>query len=152
MSLRKLTVEHIPSNDKELGAYTQFNTLIDELNKQELSDTIIVSINNEVDLINSTSEKTRRKQLRKSQSAIVKLLEKELKLVTKNHYRNLWLAIGMAAFGIPLGVAFGVSLGNMAFLSLGLPLGMVIGMAVGAGLDKKALENGNQLDIELKHL
>ena len=71
--------------------------------------------------------------------------------MTKNHYRNTWLALGMAAFGIPLGVAFGTSSGNMGLIGIGLPIGMVIGMAVGSGMDKKAVESGRQLDLEIKY-
>lgn len=81
---------------------------------------------------------------------MVNTLEKEVKLVPKNHYRNRWLALGMAAFGLPMGVVFGISLGNMAFLAIGLPIGMAIGIAVGTGLDKKASEEGRQLDVEIK--
>jgi hypothetical protein len=88
-----------------------------------------------------------RKHIRKTQSGILKLIEKELKLVTKNHYRKTWLAVGMAAFGIPLGVAFGTSIGNMGLLGIGLP----IGMAIGSGMDKKAVESGRQLDLEIKY-
>ena len=91
-----------------------------------------------------------KKQLRKTQTSILSKIEKELKLVTKNHYRNTWLAVGMAAFGIPLGVAFGASLGNMAFLGIGLPIGMIIGMAVGTNMDTKAFDEGRQLDLEIK--
>lgn len=90
-----------------------------------------------------------RKQIRKTQASILKLIEKELKLVARNHYRNTWLAIGMAAFGIPLGVVFGKSLGNMGLLGIGLPIGMVIGIAVGSVMDKKAFEAGKQLDFEM---
>ncbi len=83
------------------------------------------------------------------------MIEKELKLVTKNHYRNTWLALGMAAFGIPLGVAFGTSLGNIAFIGIGLPNGLpnglAVGIAVGTGMDKKAFEEGKQMDLEIKH-
>ena len=49
-----------------------------------------------------------------------------------------------------LGVAFGLSLGNIGLLAIGLPIGMAIGTLVGSKLDKKALESGKQLDIELK--
>ena len=92
-----------------------------------------------------------RKQIKNTQSGIIKLIEKEHKLVTKNHYRNTWLVVGMAVFGIPLGVAFGASLGNMAFLGIGLPIGMAIGSAVGTAMDKKAFEEGRQIDLEIKH-
>ncbi len=78
-------------------------------------------------------------------------MEKELKIVPRNYYRTTWMVIGMAAFGIPMGAAFGASLGNMAFIGIGLPIGMAIGISVGMGMDKKALKEGRQLDLEIKH-
>jgi len=60
------------------------------------------------------------------------------------------LAIGMSAFGIPFGVVFGASLDNMGYLGIGLPIGMAVGMVIGAGMDKKAFEEGRQLDLEYK--
>lgn len=141
----------IHQNKKLLGAYTQFDKLLTELKKKELPDKIVISINNGIDQINSISksEKELRKQLRVTQSSILKLLEKELQLVTKNHYRNTWLALGMAVFGVPIGMTFGASIGNMGLLGVGIPIGMVIGMAVGSGKDKKAFEDGRQLNVEI---
>ncbi len=89
--------------------------------------------------------------IKKKQTRIIKLLEKEVKLVPKNYYRNLWLVLGMVTFGIPIGVAFGTSLGNMAFIGIGLPIGLAIGIAVGSGLDKKAFEEERTLDVEIKY-
>ena len=130
----------------------RFDNLLQVLKTRELPDEIVAYINNEVNLINATtaSDKALAKQLSTSQSGILKLLEKELKLVTKNHYRNLWLALGMGSFGLPLGVVFGLSLGNMAFLGIGLPIGMALGVALGTSMDNKAEKNGTQLDIEIK--
>lgn len=124
-----------------------------ELKNRELPEKIVNSINTEIDQIYSFSgtEKELIKQIRKTQSTILTLIEKELNLVTKNHYRNTWLAVGMAAFGIPLGTAFGIINGNMGLLGLGLPIGMAIGVAVGSGMDKKAFEDGRQLDLEIKY-
>ena len=79
---------------------------------------------------------------------IIELLEKKHKIVPKKFYLNRWLALGMAVFGVPLGVVMGSSLGNMAFIGTGIPIGMVIGMALGADMDKKALKEGRQMDIE----
>ena len=143
----------IDQNKKLISAYAQFDTLLTELKNKELPEEIVKHMNTGIDQINSfsESEKELRKQIRKTQTGILKLIEKELKLVTKNHYRNTWLAVGMAAFGIPLGVAFGTSIGNMGLLGIGLPIGMVIGMAVGSGMDKKAVESGRQLDLEIKY-
>ncbi|PZX59572.1 hypothetical protein LV84_00780 [Algoriphagus ratkowskyi] len=86
------------------------------------------------------------KQFKSAQAAIIKLLEQELKLVPQNHYQLQWLVLGMAAFGIPIGIAFGLALGNLAFLGIGLPIGMGIGIAVGTAKDKKAKDEGRQLD------
>jgi hypothetical protein len=143
----------IDQNKKLISAYAQFDKLLMELKKKELPEEIVKYINTGIDQINSFSkpEKELRKHIRKTQSGILKLIEKELKLVTKNHYRKTWLAVGMAAFGIPLGVAFGTSIGNMGLLGIGLPIGMVIGMAIGSGMDKKAVESGRQLDLEIKY-
>ena len=143
----------IDQNKKLISAYSQFDKLLNELKKKKLPEEIVKFINKGVEQINSVlvSEKELRKQIRKIQSGILKLIEKELKLVTKNHYRNTWLALGMAAFGIPLGVAFGMSLRNLAFLGIGLSIGLAIGIAVGTGMDKKAFEEGRQMDLEIKH-
>lgn len=54
----------------------------------------------------------------------------------------------MAVFGVPIGVAFGFGLSNMAFIGIGIPIGMSIGIGIGAAMDKKAKEEGRQLDFE----
>ena len=95
--------------------------------------------------------KIKQSSLRKSQIDILRLLKEKLKLAPINYYRNIWLALGMTAYGIPLGVAYGSITGNMAFLAIGLPIGMVLGIAIGVGMDKKALKEGRQLDIEIKN-
>lgn len=153
MEIKKLNERHgIDQNKKLIGAYTQFYKLLTELRNKELPVEIVISINKGIEQINSVSEsgKELRKQIRKTQSSIIKLLEKELKLVTKNHYRNTWLVVGIAAFGIPLGVALGASVGNMGLLGIGIPIGMAIGIALGSRRDKKAFDEGRQLDLEIK--
>jgi len=143
----------IDQHKKLFASYSQFEKLLIELRRKDLFDETVNSINDGIDKVNSVLEleKELRKQIKTAQSRILKLIEKNHKLVTKNHYRNTWLAVGMAVFGIPLGVAFSASLGNMAFIGIGLPLGMVIGIAVGSGMDKKAYEEGRQIDLEIKH-
>ncbi|MFW5708571.1 MAG: hypothetical protein ACOC12_11640, partial [Bacteroidota bacterium] len=83
------------------------------------------------------------------QANIFSFLEKELKLVPANYYRNTWLAIGMAAFGLPIGAAFGILTGNIALIGIGLPIGLAVGMALGSEMDKKAAEEGRQLDLSV---
>ena len=139
----------ISENSKVLRHHHQFEKLISEIKKKELSAELIELINEAIEELNLTQEENLKKQLIKKQAKIITQLEKKLKVVPKNHYRNSWLAIGMSAFGIPLGIAFGTSLGNMAFLGIGLPIGMAIGLAIGTGMDQKAFEEGRQLDITL---
>jgi hypothetical protein len=63
----------------------------------------------------------------------------------------MWMLFGMSGIGLPIGVAFGLSIGNIGLLGLGLPIGMAIGLAIGMSLDKKALNEGRQLNIEIKN-
>ena len=141
----------IGENKQLIDAYIQFEKLLTQLRKRKLPDEVVQAINTNIDLIDPDpgTEEDLRKQLRKTQSDILRLIEKELKLVTKNHYRNVWLALGIAAFGVPLGVVFGASLGNMGYLAIGIPFGLSIGLAIGTGLDKKAADEGRQLDVEI---
>lgn len=154
MDVKELNKRDLTDSNKSLfNTFDQFDRLLAELRKRNMPEDILSVINKEIEVINSVadSEKRLRKQIRNSQTKILRLLEKELKLVSVNYYRNTWLAVGMAAFGIPLGAAYGSITGNMAFIGIGLPIGMVLGMAFGAGMDKKALKEGRQLDIEIKH-
>ena len=154
MDIKELDKRPNIEQEKKLNnRYIYFEKLIDELKKKDLPLEIVKSVNKNIEEVNSISgsNKELRQQIRKSQSNIFKLIEKELKIIPKNLYRNRWMAIGMTAFGVPLGVVFGSSLGNNGLLGIGIPIGMVIGMAIGAGMDKKAFEEGRQLDLETKY-
>lgn len=143
----------IDQNAKSKEAYLQFEKLLSELRKRELPDATVEKINKNVREVNSFADsgKSFRKKTRENQSRIIRMLEKEEKIVPKKHYQNVWMALGMAAFGLPIGVVFGMSLDNMAFLGIGLPIGLAIGLGVGAEMDKKAFREGRQLDIEIKN-
>ena len=138
-------------NKKLLRKYKTLQQTIEEIKQHDIPEHIADSINREINQIESFTggHEDLAKRILKTQSKILKQVEKELQLVPKNHYRNQWLALGMAAFGIPVGVAFGISFDSMAFLGMGLPIGMIIGMAIGSVMDKKTVEKGKQLNIEL---
>lgn len=145
-----------PENDSNIKlkeGYLQFEKLLIELRKRDLPDSFVVSINKDIEELNSTSSSgdPLRKIVKDKQSRIIKVLEKDLKLVPQNYYRNIWLAVGMTAFGLPLGVAIGLSLKNMAFIGIGLPIGLPIGILVGTRMDKKAFKERRQLDLEIKY-
>lgn len=138
----------IPKNEK---AVLKLNELLELLSKKSLSAELVERINtltHEIVIFSGTD--TRFYYLvKKQQTQIVSLLEKKLKWVPKNYYRNLWMILGMTTFGLPLGVVFGLSLKNMAFLGIGLPIGLAFGIALGNHLDQKAKDEDRQLDIEL---
>jgi F0F1-type ATP synthase assembly protein I len=151
MEIHKLNHRpEIEKNDKLKEAFQQLEKLLNLLRNKELPADIVASLNKEIEALNSNSSPADelRKTIKKKQAKIIELLEKEIKMVPRNYYRNIWLAVGMAAFGLPIGVVFGTSLGNMAYLGLGLPIGMIIGIGVGTAMDKKAYEKGRQLDID----
>ena len=140
-------------NSSENPAYAQLGALLQELEKKTLSDEVVRSINQDIEELNATSASgsSLEKLAKQQQTNIVKLVEKHHKIVPKNYYRNIWLAVGMSAIGLPIGTLFGLLMGNMALLAIGLPIGMGIGVVVGTNMDKKAAAEGRQLDIELKH-
>lgn len=133
--------------------YLQFQELISELREMELNEEFKHTLNNTIDSINSLLDfdKTLGKQLKSEQSKILKLLKKEQTLVPINYYRNRWMPIGIAAFGVPLGIIIGLITNNMAFVGIGLPIGFGLGLAVGTGLDLKVKEKGKELNFEIKY-
>ena len=140
-------------NSRLSKKYVQFQNLIDELRNRNLNDDIISIINDNVDLINSSLDSDTKfaKQLKNAQSKILKSIEKQHQLVTKNYYRNIWFALGVGAIGVPMGVIIGVFSGNMAFIGIGIPIGFGIGLSIGTMRDQKIKEKGKQLDFEIKY-
>ncbi|SDW65176.1 hypothetical protein [Aequorivita viscosa] len=145
--------ENLTENIKLCKVYIQLEELLKELNKKKLSPQVVEHINLEIKELNTSSLTDSRllKFAKEKRTKIIRLLEKEHKIVPKNYYRNLWLVLGMSAFGLPLGVVFGLMTSNMGLLAIGLPIGMAIGIAVGTKMDNKAQEEGRQLQIEISY-
>lgn len=139
------------TTDKKLSKkYGAFRSLLTEVGNRDIPTEVLSQINERIQRVNAFhgSLKEFKKVLRKEKSRIITILEKELKIVPKLHYQNTWMAIGMSAFGIPMGAAFGAALDNMAFLAIGIPIGMGVGIAIGAAMDQKAADEGRQLSFE----
>ncbi len=142
MTIEKLrNIEGLDEDKRLLKAYKRMQALIEALTTREIPPEILKTINTDIKKINtfSGSQIELRKCLRKSYSQTLRLLEKKLGWVTKDHYRNLWLSIGVA-----LGVAFSASFDNNG---MGLIIGIAVGITVGMNLDKKAAQSGKQLDL-----
>lgn len=145
--------ENATGKERNSKLWMQFLQLIEILRNKILPDEMIGFVNDQIQELNEYPCGTVDfyKLVKKKQTLILRKLEKELKIVPKNHYMSLWLALGMSFFGVPLGISMGSIFDNMGMLGVGLPIGMAIGIALGSGLDKKAKTDGKQLDIEIKY-
>jgi len=153
MKILKLNARPGMFLDKQLKhEFDAFEKMILELEKKELPSSTLIQINQEIQELNdfSGSNKALGVAMNKKRNRMLQSLSRDLKLVPKNHYRNVWLAMGMMIFGVPFGMALGTVLGNLALFPIGLPLGLILGIMIGTSLDKKAYETGRQLDIVLK--
>jgi hypothetical protein len=124
-------------------AYNQLQLLLSELEQRDLPQEVIDQINHNITELKA-GEFTK-KSLNKTETEILTVLETQLDLVPKDHYRRKWLALGMMIFGVPIGVVFGSLIGNIGMLGVGIPIGLAIGIGIGTQKDKKALEEGRQL-------
>lgn len=153
MDLKAIKKPAAPASSRQQKLFEQFENLLSELSKKDIPEDILILLNKHIEELNAEVDTSRKpyRAIKKKQSIIIKSVEKSLKIVPKHFYRTTWMAIGMAAFGIPMGAAFGASMGNMSLLAMGIPIGMAVGMTVGAGMDKKAFNEGRQMDIEIKY-
>ena len=137
-------------NESLSQGYENIESLLDELTRKEIPQSLVLSINEHILLINSFPGTDAKlvKELRKSRNEILSMLQKELQVVPRNYYQRMWMVIGVTAFGLPMGVVFGVILDNLACMALALPMGLLFGIMVGSNMDKKALLSGKQLDID----
>ena len=151
MDLQRLKERSLPENKSLVKEYDLLNELIQELNYRELPPEVVVVMNIEIDRLNTLPENHHRllAGIRAVKRKLLKSALEDLELVPKNYYRNMWLAIGMTAIGLPLGVVFSSVLDNVSFISIGLPMGLAIGVGIGTFYDKKAEEENRQLELEI---
>jgi hypothetical protein len=145
MDLKELNSEVFGESKVALN----LNFLLKELKKRNLKEESIIFLNKKIEALNSLPPEAAKKEmkLKSSKNDILKHLEKEYKLVTKNYYAQLWLPLGMTVFGLPLGTVVFAATGNAAFIPLGLPIGMAIGSFYGAQLDKKAASEDRVIEL-----
>jgi len=131
--------------------YALLNKLIQELQNRGLPPEVVINMNEEIVKLNllANDQPKLLSHIKSAKNILLKIIKEDLEIVPKNYYRNLWLALGMSAFGLPLGVVFSSLLDNTSFIAIGLPIGMGIGIALGTQMDKKAISENRQLDLEI---
>lgn len=144
------TLNQLGQTDSQrlVKAHQQMEKLIAALEKKQPPQEIVDEVDAKIAHLNAYNgdDKGFKRELKRANQAILKMVLEKLNWVPKDYYRTQWMALGMSIFGLPFGVTMGLALDNMAFMAAFLPFGMVIGMSIGAGLDKKAAEEGRVLD------
>lgn len=150
-SIKELNIDaRYLGNSKISKEITYFQNLLKEIRKKTIPNLNTDYFNTLITELNDFkgSEKGFKKLLRKNKNLIFRNLEKEHKITPRNYHRNRWMGIGMLIYGIPIGIVLSTTLGNFAFIGIGIPFGLSIGIAIGTNKDKKAKDEGRQLDIE----
>lgn len=130
---------------------TKYENLLNQLQTKELTSSFIDFVDEEINKLNQ-SELIAKKYFRMMESSrrrIINKMVQDLKLYPKQYHQNMWLALGMSVFGIPIGMLMSIVLDSMAFIGIGLPLGLSIGIFVGQAKDKKAKSEGKQIDTQI---
>lgn len=136
--------------DQDKGLNKQFSRLeiiLEDLSKRSIAPTSSEFIDTQIEEINQhTGDKASyRKAFNKGFRKITSMLQKEEGLTPKAYYQTLWMSLGMAAIGLPIGLLISLSSDNFGFFASGLPIGIGVGIGIGVYLDKKAAEQGKQL-------
>ncbi|WP_424494285.1 hypothetical protein [Salinimicrobium sp. GXAS 041] len=128
------------TGEKPAEAYKKLQKLIHSLNERALPEEVIVAINTELEQLEKATgtKKQLLVLLHNTQQSILELVRKKTGLVPENYYTYLWLPVGMAAFGLPIGSIISSLTGNTVFLAIGLPIGMSLGLLLGKHLDERA--------------
>ena len=131
-------------------AYDKIDCLLTEVGKKELPADSLEEINQRITLLNhfDGEEKILRKKIERFYSEILKLLKDQLGIVPRNYHQNIWMAYGLALFGLPIGVVMSTMTDTPAFMGVGLPIGLSIGMIYGMLKDRKVKMQNKQINIE----
>lgn len=150
MELAKLKWETDAVSDiKAKKELEKMHALYSDITSRKIPEEVIHKINVEIEKLNAVEFSDLKKMLVKTFNGIIKILYEDMKWVPISYYQTLWMSLGLAVFGVPMGVAFSAALGNYAFIGIGLPIGMVIGMAIGRKKDETAKKNGLQLNVNV---
>lgn len=134
---------------KQIQAAEKLNRLIEAANQHEIPVELVDDFEQKLSALENETHNPEIKasSISKLTQYMMDSLRTRAGLVTKDYYRNFWMSVGMAVFGIPFGVAFSSVLKNYAFIGIGLPIGLSIGIAIGTSKDKQVISEGRQLNF-----
>lgn len=129
---------------KEQKAVDHFNEIIDALNAKEIDENTVTYIH---ERMASIQENFSFNTIKKEESKVLDFVNKQHGYVAQNHYKSLWIALGMSAIGVPIGVGIGLALDQLGFMGIGIAMGLTVGIIIGSTKDKEAKKKGKQLHV-----
>ena len=139
------SLEAETNRKSEKKVYQEFVQIITSLQKKDLPENDIQSIETELDNFNFESNSVNRKKYyKKAINDFKKYLKDTFSLTTKGYYTTLYGGLGLV-FGLLFGVAILSNLERSLGISLGLIGGMVIGSLMGRSKDAQAKISGKML-------
>lgn len=137
--LESLTAE--TNKKSKIKVYKKFILIISSLEKRNLSESEIESIEKELDALSLDSSNVK---FSKALRQFEKYLKQTFSLTSKEYYQKLYGGLGLL-IGLLFGVIFLSNLERSLGISYGLLGGMVVGSLIGRQLDAQAKTAGNLL-------
>ncbi|MFT5886162.1 MAG: hypothetical protein ACI9IP_002626 [Arcticibacterium sp.] len=125
----------------KIKVYNKFIQIISSLEKRNLSESEIESIEKELDALSLDSSN---EKFSNALRQFEKYLKQTFSLTTKEYYQKLYGGLGLLV-GLLFGVIFLSNLERSLGISYGLIGGMVVGSLIGRQLDAQAKTAGNLL-------
>lgn len=127
----------------EIKVYLEFIQMLTSLEKRNLTESEVQSIEAKLDALDLYSTTTNRKQhFIKNLQQFKKFLKDTLSLITQGYYANMGIVLG-ASIGLLIGIVFLSSLERSLGISLGISAGTFIGLLIASILDSQAKASGN---------
>ncbi|GAA3582186.1 hypothetical protein [Snuella lapsa] len=133
------------SKKSEIKFYEEFIQILTSLEKKNLSEVEIQSIEKVLDNLNLNSTGTNNKRfLNQALKHFKKYLKDSYSFTYKGYYTNIGFGLG-ASFGVLFGVVLLSDFERSLGISLGVTFGMLIGLIIGQNMDSQAKTLGKML-------
>jgi len=130
----------------EIKVFQEFIQLLSNLEKRNLSEAEIQSIETELDVLDLNPTTTNnKKHFSKALKHFKVYLKETLSLTPKGYYAQLYGGLGLS-FGLLFGVIFLSSFERSLGISMGLLIGMLIGQIIGRNMDSQAKYSGTMIE------
>ena len=133
------------SQKSEIKVYGDFLQILNGLNSRDFTESDMLSIEIELDILQLESDPRNRKRFfKKALNAFETYLNDTYSLIAKGYYSGLGMALG-SSFGMLFGLIVLSSFERSMGIVIGSVGGIIIGTLIGRSMDAKALAEGRAL-------